>query len=92
MCVLVCAALPRIPELYGARYGTSRPELYWPSDAAFVERFLDPALVAAAFRDEVRAAAARGDVEHVVFAMGDSGAGRRNAALFREVFGLPAHG
>ena len=52
----------------------------------------DPALVAAAFRDEVRAAAARGDVEHVVFAMGDSGAGRRNAALFREVFGLPAHG
>ena len=52
----------------------------------------DAALVAAAFRDEVRAAAARGDVEHVVFAMGDSGAGRRNAALFREVFGLPAHG
>ena len=50
----------------------------------------DPALVAAAFRDEVRAAAARGDVEHVVFAMGDSGAGRRNAALFREAFGLPA--
>ena len=49
----------------------------------------DPALVTAAFRDEVRAAAARGDVEHVVFAMGDSGAGRRNAALFREVFGLP---
>jgi len=52
----------------------------------------DAALVAAAFRDEVRAAAARGDVEHVVFAMGDSGAGRRNAALFREVFGLPARG
>ena len=45
--------------------------------------------VAAALRDE---AAARGAGEHVVVATGDSGAGRRDAALVGEASGLPAQG